>query len=105
VTTCTDDALKYVWAAVTVDCHGDAHMAWKGLYERYWSIKDNLIALTAEYDNYKLKKPSDDPCWWYAELEYLQLQMECVGAQKKTEADISTGSVASTYVNVSTRNF
>ncbi len=88
VMTCTDDALEYMQVAVTADSHGDAHMAWKGLYERYQSIKDNLIALTAEYDNCKLKKPRDNPCQWHAELEYLQLWMECVGVQKKTEAKV-----------------
>ena len=35
VTTCTDDALKYMRAAMTAESHGDACMAWKGLYERY----------------------------------------------------------------------
>jgi len=88
VTTCTDDTFEYMQVAETVDSHGDMHMAWKGLYERYRSIKDNLIALTAEYDNCKLKKPRDNPCQWHAELEYLQLWMEHVGVQKKTEAKV-----------------
>jgi len=86
--TCTDDALEYMWAAKTANSYGDVHMAWKGLYERYQSIKDDLIALSEEYDNCKLKKASDNPCQWYAELEYLQLQMERTGMQKKTEAEV-----------------
>jgi len=90
VMTCTDNVvLKYVQATETVDSHGDVRKAWKGLYERYRSITENdLVALSTEYDNCKMKKASDNPCWWYAELEYLQLWMECAGAQKKTEAEV-----------------
>jgi len=64
-------------------------MAWKGLYERYQSIKDDLNALSEEYDNCKMKKPNDSLCQWYMELEYLQLQMERMGVQKKTEAEVA----------------
>ncbi len=49
---------------------------------------NNLVALSTEYDDCKMKKASDDPCQWYAELEYLQQQMEHAGAQKKTEAEM-----------------
>jgi len=44
--------------------------------------------LSEEYDNCKLKKASDNPCRWYVELQYLQLWMERMGAQKKTEAKV-----------------
>ncbi len=37
VMTCTDDAFEYMWAAETVNSHGDACKAWEGLYERYQS--------------------------------------------------------------------
>ena len=77
-----------MWAAKTADSHRDVRMAWKDLYERYWSIKDDPVALSEEYDNCKMEKPNDNPCQWYAELEYLQLWMECVGIQKKTEAEM-----------------
>jgi len=89
VTACTENVLKYVRVAETANSHGDMRKAWKGLCERYWSVTENdLVALSAEYNNCKLKKVSDDPCQGYAELEYLQLQMECAGAQKKSEAEV-----------------
>ncbi len=48
VTTCTDNAFKYVQAAETVDSHGDALKAWKGLYDWYLSVvENNLVALSA----------------------------------------------------------
>jgi len=71
-----------------VDSHRDACKAWRGLYERYRSIKDDPIALSEGYDNCKMKKPNDDPCQWYVELEYLQLQMEHAEMQKKTKAEV-----------------
>jgi len=86
--TCTDDALEYVQAARTVNSHGDVRKAWKDLYERYQSVKDDLIALSEEYDNCKLKKLNDNPYQWYTELEYLQLQIERMGMQRKTEAEV-----------------
>ncbi len=88
VKTCTDDALEYVQVAATADSNGDMCKAWKGLCKRYRSIADDLIALSEEYDNCKMKKASDDPCKWYMELEYLQLWMECAGMQKKTKAEM-----------------
>ncbi len=88
VTTCTDDALEYMWAAKTANSYRDARKAWKNLFERYKSIKDDLIALSEEFDNCKMKKLDDDPCQWYVELEYLQLWMECMGEQKKTKAEM-----------------
>ena len=86
--TCTDDALEYVRVAATADSNGDMRKAWKGLCKRYQSIVDDLIALSEEYDNCKMKKASDDPCKWYMELEYLQLWMEHAGMQKKTKAEM-----------------
>ncbi len=88
VKTCTDDALEYVRVAATADSNGDMRKAWKGLCKRYQSIVDDLIALSEEYDNCKMKKASDDPCKWYTELEYLQLRMEHAGVQKKTKAEM-----------------
>ncbi len=51
-------------------------------------MENDLVELSAEYDNCKMKKASDNPCWWYMELEYLQLRMECAGVQKKTEVEV-----------------
>ncbi len=89
VMACTYHAFGYVQAAETVDSHGDEHKARKDLCKRYNDVMENgLIALTMEYNNCKMKKASDDPCLWYAELEHLQWKMEHAGAQKKTEAEV-----------------
>jgi len=86
--TCTDNALKYMRAAMTANSHGDARMAWKNLYDRYYYATGDPIVLSKECGNCKMKKPSDDPCMWYTELEYLFMRMERVGMQKKTEAEV-----------------
>jgi len=88
VKTCTDDALEYVRTAKTANSYGDARMAWKNLYDRYYYATGDPIMLSKEWGNCKMKKPNDDPCQWYAELEYLLMRMERAGMQKKTEAEV-----------------
>jgi len=57
--------------------------------KRYNDVTENdLIALTMEYNNCKMKKVSGNPYFWYAELKHLQLKMEHVGVQKKTDVDV-----------------
>jgi len=67
--------------AETANSHGDAHKAWMDLCKTYNDIMENdLIALTTEYNSCKMKKASDDPCFWYMELKHLQLRMKYMGA-------------------------
>jgi len=67
VMACTDHAFGYVQVAETADSHGDARKAWKDLCKRYDDVtKNDLIALTTEYNNCKMKKASDNPCLWYS---------------------------------------
>jgi len=69
VMACMDHAFGYVQAAETADSH-EAHKAWKDLCKRYNDImENNLIALTMDCNNCKMKKASHNPCLWYAELE------------------------------------
>jgi len=86
--TCTDNALEYVRVVMTANSHGDVRMAWKNLYDRYHYATGDPIALRKECNNCKMKKPSDNPCQWYAELEYLFMQMEHAGMQRKTKAKV-----------------
>jgi len=37
-----------------------------------------------------MKKASDNPCFWYAELKHLQPRMKHAGVQKKTDAEVVT---------------
>jgi len=65
VMACTDCPFRYEQLVETVDSHKDVCKAWKGLCKRYNNVtENNLIALTTEYNNYKMKKASDDPCSW-----------------------------------------
>jgi len=89
VMACTEYAFGYVQAAETKDSHGDARKAWESLCKRYNDVTENdLIALTTEYNNCKLKKASNDPNLWYAEIDHLMLKMERAGAQQKSEKEV-----------------
>jgi len=85
---CTDNAFQYVRAAEDANYNGNARKAWVELCRRYDDVTESdLIALTTEYNNCKMKKASDDPHLWYVELEHIMLKMERAGAQKKTEVE------------------
>jgi len=89
VLACTHHTFGYMQAAEPVDSHGNVHKAWKDLSKRYNNVMENdLIALTMEYNNCKMKKASDNPCLWYMEIKHLQLKMEHAGVQKKIEAGV-----------------
>ncbi len=61
-------------------------------------MENDLIALTIEYNNWKMKKASDDPCLWYTELKHLQLKIEHMGVQKKTGAEVVVAFIMSKIV-------
>jgi len=86
VMACTDYAFGYVQAMEMKDLHGDTQKAWESLCKRYNDMSENdLIALTTEYNNCKMKKASNDPNLWYAELDHLMLKMVRAGAQEKSK--------------------
>jgi len=89
VMSCSGKAFDYVQAAEVDDTYGDARKAWKDLKKRYSDLTENdLIALTVEFNACCMKKPSDDPMLWYAELEHIQAKMVRAGAQKKSDAEL-----------------
>ncbi len=86
---CTDYAFDYVQAAEGADSYRDARKAWKDLCAHYDEVTaDDLISLTTEWNNCKLKKASDDPKLWYTELECLQTLIEKAGLPKKMDVEV-----------------
>jgi len=84
VMACTDHAFRYM-VVETVDSHDNACKAWKDLCKRYNDVtENNLIAVTMDYNNCKMRKVSDNPCLWYVESTV----EEHVGLQKKTDAEV-----------------
>ncbi len=89
VMSCMDYVFDYVQAAEGVDSYGDAQKAWKDLCAHYNKVMaEDLISLTTEWNGCKLKKASNDPKLWYAELEHLQMLIEKAGAPRKTDVEV-----------------
>jgi len=83
-----DHAFGYVQVAETANSHGDTCKASKDLCKRYNDVMENdLIALTMEYNNCKIKKAHDNPCLWYTELKHLQLPWSAWGTEE-TDAEV-----------------
>jgi len=51
-------------------------------------MAEDLISLTTEWNGCKLKKASNDPKLWYAELECLWTLIEKAGALRKTDVEV-----------------
>jgi len=89
VMTCTSKAFDYVQSAEDKDSYGNARKAWKELTKRYSDLSENdLIALTTEFNACRMKKPSEDPTLWYAELEHIQSKMVKAGATAKSDPEM-----------------
>jgi len=89
VMACTGQAFNYVQAAEDADSVGNARTAWKDLNKRYSDLTEtDLIVLTTEFNDCKIKSITDDPTLWYAELEHIHLKMQKAGATKKSELEI-----------------
>jgi len=86
VMACTGMAFDYVQVVEDAEGFGDARKAWVELLKRYSDLsKLDLITLTTEFNVCKMKKLTDDPTLWYAELEHIQAKMVRAGTQKKLD--------------------
>jgi len=89
VMSCTGKAFDYVQAVEDAEGFGDARKAWVELSKRYSDLSESdLITLTTEFNACKMKKLTDDPTLWYAELEHIQAKMVRAGAQKKSDPEM-----------------
>jgi len=89
VMACTGKAFNNVQAAEDAEGYGNARKAWVELTKRYSDLSEtDLIVLTTEFNSCKIKKLTDDPTLWYAELEHIQAKMVKAGAQTKSDPEM-----------------